>query len=60
MSILKTVEGPLKDGVLVLGLATTDSIGGLAIESGDIAVDSRALIASLTEMGATGAPDEVI
>jgi len=60
MSILKTVDGPLKDGVLVLGLAMSDSIGGLAIESGDIAVDTRALIASLAEMGATGAPDEVI
>lgn len=60
MSIVKISDGPLKDEVLVVGLASTNSKGGLAIESGDLAIDTKTILASLLEMGATGAPDEVI
>ena len=60
MSTLKISSGVLKDEVLVLGLASTNSSGGIAIESGDLAVDTKAILASLIEMGATGAADEVI
>ena len=60
MSIVKISDGPLKDEVLVVGLSSTNSKGGIAIESGDLAIDTKAILASLIEMGATGAPDEVI
>ncbi len=60
MSVLKISSGVLKDEVLVLGLASTNSSGGIAIESGDLTVDTKAILASLLEMGATGAADEVI
>ncbi len=60
MSTLKISSGVLKDEVLVLGLASTNSAGGIAIESGDLAVDTKAILASLIEMGATGAADEVV
>jgi leucyl aminopeptidase len=60
MSVLKISSGVLKDEVLVLGLASTNTSGGIAIESGDLAVDTKAILASLIEMGATGAADEVI
>ncbi len=53
-------NGILKDGVLVLGLAASDTKGGLAIESGDFALDSKSLLAILSDMGATGSADEVI
>ena len=60
MSTLKISDGLLKDEVLVLGLASTNAKGGIAIESGDLAIDTKAILASLIEMGATGAADEVI
>ena len=60
MSTLKITEGALKDEVLVLGLVSTNEKGGLAIESGDLAIDSKSLLVSLNDMGATGAVDEVI
>lgn len=53
-------NGVLKDDVLVVGLATTDTKGGLAIESGDFVLDSKSLLAILSDMGATGSADEVI
>jgi len=60
MSTLKISNGVLKDEVLVLGLAMTNTKGGIAIESGDLALDSKAILASLVDMGATGAADEVV
>ncbi len=53
-------NGILKDGVLVVGLARSETKGGLAIESGDFALDSKSLLATLSDMGATGKTDEVI
>ncbi len=60
MTTLKISDGPLKDEVLVVGLASTNSKGGISIESGELAIDTQAILASLIEMGATGAPDEVV
>jgi len=60
MSTLKISEGAVKDDVLVVGLVSTNDKGGLAIESGDLAIDSKPLLNSLADMGATGAADEVI
>lgn len=60
MTTLKISNGILKDDILVLGLACTNSKGGLAIESGDLALDTKAILATLIDMGATGSTDEVI
>ena len=60
MTTLKISDGVIKDEVLVLGLAMTHSKAGLAIESGDLSIDTKSLLASLIEMGATGKADEVI
>jgi leucyl aminopeptidase len=60
MSKIKISDGVVKDEVLVLGLASTNSKGGLAIESGDMVIDSKKLITQLADMGATGKADEVI
>jgi leucyl aminopeptidase len=60
MSTLKISDGVVKDEVLVLGLASTNSKGGLAIEAGDMAIDTKAILAQLSDMGATGKADEVI
>ena len=59
MSTLKVSEGAPKDDVLVLGLVSTNDKGGLAIESGDLAIDTKSLLISLGDMGATGAEDEI-
>ena len=59
MSTLKISDGVVKDEVLVLGLASTNSKGGIAIESGDMAIDTKAMLAQLADMGATGKTDEV-
>ena len=60
MSTLKISDGLLKDEVLVLGLTSTNAQGALAIETGDLSIDTQSLLASLVDMGATGATDEVI
>ena len=60
MSTLKISDGVVKDEILVLGLAATNSKGGLAIESGDMALDTKTMVAQLIDMGATGKADEVI
>jgi leucyl aminopeptidase len=60
MSTLKISDGVVKDEVLVLGLASTNSKGGLAIEAGDMAIDTKTILAQLSDMGATGKADEVI
>ncbi len=60
MSTLKISDGVVKDEVLVLGLASTNSKGGIAIETGEMAIDTKTVLAHLVEMGATGKADEVI
>mgnify|MGYP006194907005 CR=1 FL=1 len=59
MSTLKISDGVVKDEVLVLGLASTNSKGGLAIEAGDMAIDTKTILSQLVDMGATGKADEV-
>jgi len=59
MTTLKISDGLVKDDLLVVGLVSTNTKGGIAIESGDLALDSKSLLASLLEMGATGKVDEV-
>ncbi len=59
MTTLKISDGLVKDDLLVLGLVSTNTTGGIAIESGDLSHDSKSLLASLLEMGATGKADEV-
>ena len=60
MTTLKASHGVLKDEILVLGLASVDTKGGIVIEPGDLALDTKAIVASLIDMGATGSADEVI
>ena len=59
MTTLKISDGLVKDDLLVVGLVSTNTKGGIAIESGDLALDAKSLLASLLEMGATGKADEV-
>ena len=59
MSTLKISDGVVKDEVLVLGLSSTNSKGGIAIEAGDLAIDSKAILSQLVDMGATGKADEI-
>ncbi|CAB5055324.1 unannotated protein [freshwater metagenome] len=60
MTTLKISDGVIKDEVLVLGLAMTNSKADLVVESGDLVIDTKSILASLIEMGATGKADEVI
>ena len=60
MSTIKISDGIIKDDVLVVGVATKSGKGALHIESGDLALDTKALIATLNDMGATGKQDEVV
>ena len=60
MSTIKISDGIIKDDVLVIGVSIKSGKGALQIESGDLAVDSKALIATLNDLGATGKSDEVI
>ena len=59
MTTLKISTGPVKEDVLVVGLVSTSTQGGLAIESGDLKLDTKSLVASLIEVGATGKADEI-
>ena len=60
MSTLKISDGVVKDEILVLGLASTNSKGGIAIEAGDMALDTKTILSQLADMGATGKADEVV
>jgi leucyl aminopeptidase len=60
MSTIKISDGIIKDDVLVVGVSIKSGKGALQIESGDLALDTKALVATLNDMGATGAVDEVI
>jgi len=60
MSTLKISDGVVKDEILVLGLTSTNSKGGIAIEAGDMALDTKTIVSQLVDMGATGKVDEVV
>jgi leucyl aminopeptidase len=63
MTSIRLSDGIVKDDVLVIGLAYKKSKAGstsLQIESGDLGVDTKALLQNLSDVGATGAADEVI
>ena len=59
MSTIKISDGIIKDDILVVGVSIKSGKGALQIESGDLALDTKALVATLNDMGATGAVDEV-
>jgi leucyl aminopeptidase len=59
MSTIKISDGIIKDDVLVVGVSIKSGKGALQIESGDLALDTKSLVATLNDMGATGAVDEV-
>jgi leucyl aminopeptidase len=60
MSTLKISDGVVKDEILVLALTSTNSKGGIAIEAGDMALDTKTILSQLVDMGATGKADEVV
>ena len=64
MTTLRLSDGIIKDEVLVVGLSykksLKDSKANLVIESGDIALDTKKLLQSLADMGATGKCDEIV
>lgn len=60
MSTVKITDGVVKDEVLVVGLSSTNSKGGVSIEAGDMALDTKMILSQLVDMGATGKADEVI
>ena len=59
MTSIRLVEKKITSHVLVVGLARTAS-KKLVIESGDYQLNTAALLKTLNQVGATGAPDEVI
>ena len=66
MTTIRLSDGIVKDDVLVVGLAfkssksTKAGATSLQIESGDLAIDTKALMQALADLGATGKADEVI
>jgi len=65
MTSIRLSDGIVKDEILVVGLAVkapkaAKSSSSLQIESGDISLDSKALLQTLADLGATGKADEVI
>ena len=59
MATVRLSDGIVKDDILVVGLASKAGKGGLQIESGDLALDNKSLIAVLSDLGATGKADEI-
>jgi leucyl aminopeptidase len=57
---IRLSDGIVKDEILIVGLASKNGKGGLQIESGDLALDAKALVQILGDLGATGKADEVI
>jgi leucyl aminopeptidase len=55
---LQITSGVINDEILVVGLAQKKK--ALVIESGSVAIDSASLLSALSDLGATGAADEVI
>jgi len=59
MSTIKISDGIIKDEILVVAVATKPTKGALQLESGEVEIDSKALISILHDLGATGKVDEV-
>jgi leucyl aminopeptidase len=60
MTAIRLSNGIVKDDVVVVGLSSKSAKGSLQIESGDLALDAKVLLQQLSDLGATGKPDEVI
>jgi leucyl aminopeptidase len=64
MTNLHLSDGIIKDEILVVGIsfksASGKGQGALVIESGDIALDTKKVLSTLADLGATGKSDEVI
>jgi leucyl aminopeptidase len=64
MTTLHLSDGIIKDEILVVGLSfktpANKGQGALVIDGGDVALDSKKLLATLSDLGATGKTDEVI
>ncbi len=64
MTTLHLSDGIIKDEILVVGLSfkkpANKGQGALVIDSGDVALDSKKLLATLSDLGATGKTDEII
>ena len=66
MTTIRLSDGIVKDDVLVVGLAAKNSKStksgatSLQVESGDLALDTKALVQALSDLGATGKAEEVI
>jgi leucyl aminopeptidase len=64
MTTLHLSDGIIKDEILVVGISFKRSSGkgqgALVIESGDIALDTKKMLSTLSDLGATGKNDEVI
>lgn len=60
MTTIRLSNGIVKDDLLVVGLSAKSAKGALQIESGDLALDTKALLPLLSDLGATGKADEVI
>jgi leucyl aminopeptidase len=60
MTTIRLSDGIVKDDILVVGLAAKSSKGALQIESGDLPIDAKKLMQTLSDLGATGKADEII
>lgn len=60
MTSIQFSDGAIKDEILVVGLAHKKNKSSLTLESGDIALDAKKILATLEDLGATGKVDEVI
>jgi leucyl aminopeptidase len=60
MSLIKISDGIIKDDVLVVGVSIKSGKGALVIESGDLPLEDKALIATLNDLGFAGKNDEVV
>lgn len=58
---VRLIDGTVTTGVLVVGLAHGEGKNpSLRIESGDLVLDTKPLLAALADLGATGKEDEII
>jgi leucyl aminopeptidase len=58
---VRLIDGAVSTGVLVVGLAHGEGKNPtLHIESGDLVLDTKPLLAALADLGATGKVDEII
>lgn len=64
MTALHLSDGIVKDEILVVGVSFKNTSGkgaaSLVIESGDIALDTKKMLSTLSDLGATAKQDEVI